>query len=216
MTASKQAGGVEPGASPSNGAPEEHEEHASPAAGMGVFLMGLSIASLSILFFASIIGYFVVRSGVEQKFGAWPPPGMPPLPASLWLSTLILLISSGTMHWALISARGGKQPALRVAMVATTLLGLAFLTSQVFVWLGLIAAQMTAKSNLYGFMFYMLTGLHGAHVVGGVIPLMLVTAKAYRGAYTAASHEGVKICGMYWHFLDVAWLVIFAVLILGG
>jgi cytochrome c oxidase subunit 3 len=172
--------------------------------------MVLFLVSLAALFAASIAGYLVVRSRAE----AWPPPGMPALPAGLWASTMILLISSVTMHWALRSARSDRQMALQAGMVATVVLGLAFLVSQAANWSTLVAAHVTISLNLYAFTFYMLTGLHAAHVLGGIVLLGFVTAKAFRRRYSREDHAGVVYCTMYWHFLDAVWVVMFALIFL--
>jgi cytochrome c oxidase subunit 3 len=181
---------------------------ASPGAGtMGMWLL---ILSLSILFAASIGGYLVVRSRAE----AWPPPGMPALPSGLWVSTIVILISSGTIQAALVSARRNLYGLLIGAMLVTTLLGLVFLASQAVNWAWLISIRATAATGLYMFTFYLLTGLHAAHVMGGLVLLTTVTVKSFRGRYTAAYHPGVKYAAMYWHFLDVVWVVMFVLLFL--
>ncbi len=174
----------------------------------GLLGMKLLIAALSMLFAASIFGYLVIRA----RAPVWPPVGMPRLPSSLWISTLIIVISSVTMQAAARAARIGRQRALRWGMALTTLLGVAFLLSQTLNWFALVAANLTAKTNLYGFTFYLLTGLHAAHVVGGLVPLAVVTARAFRGRYSAAAHAGVAYTAVYWHFLSAVWLVLFAIL----
>ena len=172
--------------------------------------MRILVLALSMLFGASLLGYLIVRS----RATAWPPPGMPSLPGGLWISTLILLASSATVQAAVRAARAGRQAGLRWGMLSTTLLGVAFLISQTLNWFVLVAANLTARTNLYGFTFYLLTVLHAAHVVGGVIPLAVVTTRTWRGRYSAAFHPGVEYCKTYWHFLDVVWLVMFTTLML--
>lgn len=172
--------------------------------------MRLLLAALGMLFAASITGYLVTRSNAPQ----WPPPGVPALPATLWVSTLLIVASSATVAWALAGIRRDRPATLRLALLLTVLLGVAFLISQSFNWFALVAANFTPKVNLFGFLFYLLTVLHAAHVVGGLIPLAVVTSRAWRGGYSAGFHPGVTYCAMYWHFLDVVWLVLFAVLML--
>lgn len=174
--------------------------------------MRLLIASLAMLFAASITGYIVVRTRAE----VWPPAGMPALPSGLWLSTLLIVLSSATMAWAVAGIRRDLQRPLRLGLLLTFLLGLAFLASQTVNWFGLVAADVRPGANLYAFTFFVLTWLHALHVVGGLVPLGLVTARAWRGGYTAGFHPGVEYTAMYWHFLDVVWLVLFAVLYLGS
>jgi len=174
--------------------------------------MKILVLALSMLFAASILGYLVIRF----RAPAWPPPGVPHLPGTLWISTLIIVISSVTMQAAVRAVRADRQRGLRIGMLLTTLLGVAFLVSQTVNWFALVAANLTARTNLYGFTFFMLTGLHAAHVVGGVIPLAIVTAHAFRGRYSSAFRPGVEYCAIYWHFLAAVWLVLFALLELGG
>ncbi|OFV83450.1 MAG: hypothetical protein A2Y78_10375 [Acidobacteria bacterium RBG_13_68_16] len=193
--------------------PVPSDDRSAPAPlGTGRLGMKILVLALSMLFAASIVGYMVIR----LRASAWPPPGVPRLPGALWFSTLIIVISSGTMQTAVRAVREGRQRALRLAMLLTTLLGVAFLISQTLNWFALTASNLTAKTNLYGFTFYMLTGLHAAHVVGGVIPLAVVTAGAWRGRYSTAFHPGVEYCAIYWHFLAVVWVVLFTLLVIVG
>ncbi len=174
----------------------------------GRFGMRLLVAALSMLFAASLVAYALIRS----RAAVWPPAGVPALPDTLWISTVLILASSVTMQAALRAARAGRAGALRTGMLLTTLLGILFLVSQTLNWFSMVAAHLTARTDLYGFTFFILTGLHAAHVVGGLIPLAVVTRRAFRGRYSAAFHPGVEYCAIYWHFLDVVWLVMFAIL----
>ncbi len=171
--------------------------------------MWVLLASLAMLFAASIVGYLVVRLKAEN----WPPPGMPRLPGGLWAATLLIVLCSVTVHLALGSVRRGQLTATARWLGATFALGVAFLVLQGVNWYGLVVRAMTARSNLYAFTFYMLTGLHAAHVVGGLIPLAIVTAKAVLGRYGSGHHPGVRYMAMYWHFLDVVWCILFLVLV---
>ncbi|MBM3286565.1 MAG: heme-copper oxidase subunit III [Candidatus Eisenbacteria bacterium] len=184
------------------------EERTVPGAGrLGMWLL---IASLSILFVASLIGYLAVRARAEQ----WPPPGLPPLPSGLWISTVIILLCSLAIETALRAVRRQSQGPFLRALLATFLLGIVFLASQALNWSGLIAAHAASHANLYTFTFFMLTGLHAAHVIGGLIPLGIVLRRACSGRYTAERHAGVGYCQMYWHFLGAVWLVMFCALLL--
>ena len=178
--------------------------------GAGLLGMKLLLASLSMLFLASLMGFLVIRSRAE----VWPPANMPKFPSGLWISTLLILISSGTIQWGLRSVRRDRQEALRRAMILTTVLGVAFLVCQAMNWLSLVRANFTAAANLYAFMFYMMTGLHAAHVIGGIVLLSIVTAKAFQGRYSPEFHPGVIYSAMYWHFLDVVWVIVFFVLVI--
>jgi len=187
-------------------------EPRSQPSGVGLLGMRLLLASLSMLFASSIVGYLVVRS----RAPAWPPPGMPRLPAGLWISTILILASSVSIQRALSGIRADNARRLRTGILVTALLGLAFLVSQSVNWFGLVAMRIAKTPNLYAFTFFLLTGLHAAHVIGGLVPLGIVTGNAYRGRYSTASHAGVQYVTMYWHFLTAVWLVMFTILYLAA
>jgi cytochrome c oxidase subunit 3 len=172
--------------------------------------MRILLLSLSMLFAASLAGMVVVRSHAA----AWPPAGTPSLPGGLWLSTLLILASSATIAWALRGIGRGDAAVLKIGLGATLLLGVGFLISQTFNWFVLVAENVTPRLNLFAFTFYLLTVLHALHVVGGLVPLGVVTGRAWRGVYSSDFHPGVRYVATYWHFLDVIWLVLFTVLFL--
>lgn len=173
--------------------------------GLTIFLIVFGV-----LFAASMIGVVVIRLRAEQ----W---SVPPLPRVLWLSTLILLASSGTIHWALRSVKSGDERSLRRGMVLTTLLGVLFLALQLWCWIYWfdITHEQWVDSKPWRLAlsgFYLLTGLHALHVVGGVIPLLITTRRAFAGRYTFKDYGGIALCAMYWHFLDAVWVVLFITL----
>lgn len=175
--------------------------------------MWIFLAALGMLFLASVVGYLVVRLRAE----AWPPPGMPRLPSGLWASTLVLLGTSVAIHLALRNVRVGKTNALRRWLVVTFALGAAFLAMQAANWWDLVTADVTWRTrNLYAFTFFMLTGLHAAHVVGGLVSLGVVLIKAWLGRYDSGYHPGVLYAAMYWHFLDAVWVALFVVLVVAA
>jgi cytochrome c oxidase subunit III len=195
-------------------------ERSGPSIGkLGLILL---LLALGVLFGSTIVGYLVIRS----RATVWPPPGMPGLPKGMWISTVLILASTATMEFARTAIRqgtvGGQGPAIRQRTVGglsnglavTFLLGVAFLVNQMICWIGPVAAQIAAKPNVYTFGFFVLTGLHAAHVLGGLIPLGITWSRSRAGRYTVESHEGVDFVGIYWHFLTAVWVVLFAVLVL--
>ena len=145
--------------------------------------MVVFIVALSMFFAASIVVYLLMR----QMHQPWPPRGFPALPATLWLSTLDIVFSSITIQGAVLAARRDDKVGLQRNLVATLLLGLGFLGLQSYAWYT-IWTQVAAAADLsstYLKMFYALTGLHAVHVLGGLVPLVMVTVAAYR-ACTAA------------------------------
>jgi cytochrome c oxidase subunit III len=136
----------------------------------------------------------------------WPAEGteLPKLIAGV--NTAILVSSSFTMHWALEGARLGNRRALRTGLVTTFLLGLTFLTIQIneYVHIGF-----APHDHAQGTIFYGLTGLHGAHVFVGLTLLFFATLRAFRGHFTEKEHRGVEVPGIYWHFVDIMWIVVY-------
>lgn len=198
-------GGRSPFAAP--GRPAEEARRRSEEAGR--FGVAVLIVSLTVLFAASMVGFLVVRAQTV----AWRAEGLPPLPRGLWASTAAILAASLAVHGALRAARRDAQRALRFRMAATTALGGAFLLLQLWNWESLMASGMLPTTrSLYAFVFFVMTGLHAAHVVGGLVPLAIVTDRAFQGRYGPARHAGVLYCAMYWHFLDGVWLALLAML----
>jgi cytochrome c oxidase subunit 3 len=122
------------------------------------------------------------------------------------VNTAILVSSSLTLHWAQTSIKNGNRFGLQAGMTATFLLGLTFLFIQVneYVHIG-FAAQDNAQATI----FFSLTGLHGAHVTIGLLLLGMVTVRAYKGHFSAEHHQGLEVPGIYWHFVDVMWIVVY-------
>lgn len=181
--------------------------------GAGTFGMILFLVALSMIFGATILGYLYIRSGSA----AWPPPGSPPLPRGLWVSTVVILLASVAIQWAMYSVRRDRQGPLCAALIATGSMAVLFVVNQVRNWKAVMAVAVQPDSPVLGYTstFYILTGTHAAHVLGGLILLAVVIRKAFRGDYSSVYHPGVRYSAMYWHFLDVVWLILFGVLVLG-
>ena len=176
----------------------------------GTLGMTLLLITLGVLFAAGVAAYIIIL--IAKTKG--PPPETFKLPGMLWVSTAVILISSATMQFALSAARRNAQAALRNSLVATFLLGVIFLISQTAAWYQIAGIETTPEQRFYVVSFWFLTVLHGLHVLGGLIPLAMTTACAFRGGYTPEHHPGVSYTAMYWHFLDVVWLILFGVLAL--
>lgn len=183
-----------------------------PLPGGAPFGMAVFLASLGAVFVSTLVGYAYVRLDARE----WPPAGAPPLPPTLWLSTLLLLLSSATIHAAVVGAREGRQARVRAGLAATAALGLAFLASQALCWQALAASMPPTTPTQYSFTFYMLTALHAVHVVGGLGPLGVATARGWRGRYGPEERTGLTLVAMYWHFLDAVWVALFGVVYLVG
>jgi cytochrome c oxidase subunit 3 len=187
----------------------EHEHHGPPAANRSSRVdhatlgMLLFIISEIMIFGAFFTAYFFIRVVGHAQ---WPAPGTK-LPVTVAaFNTAILLSSSGTIHYALESIKSGNRRGLKVGMVATFLLGLTFLFIQINEY---IHIGFSPQDHAQGSIFYGLTGLHGAHVTIGLILLAIVTLRAFRGHYSADAHRGMEVPGIYWHFVDVMWVIVF-------
>jgi len=187
----------------------DHAHHGPPPANrsstVDPALLGmlLFIVSEMMIFGAFFAAYFFIRIGLGSD---WPARGdeLPKLIAGV--NTAILLSSSLTMHWALESVKAGNRRGLQAGIFTTFLLGATFLFIQIneYVHLGF-----SPQDHAQGSIFYGLTGLHGAHVFIGLMLLGFVTIRAFRGHFTPQDHRGVEIPGIYWHFVDVMWIVVY-------
>jgi len=225
VRASSLVGARSPALSPRGGAtmdsvttpPPRSARHSAvskdrPLAGAAPFGLAVFLASLGMIFLSTLAGYAYIRTGAAE----WPPAGAPPLPRGLWLSTVLLVLSSGTIHAALIGARADRQRLVRAGLLATTILGLGFLACQGVAWQALAERMPVTTATQYSFTFYLLTVLHAVHVVGGLGPLLFTTTRGVRGRYGPTDHTGVTLIAIYWHFLDVMWLLVFTTLVIVG
>ena len=165
--------------------------------------MLLFIISEIMVFGAFFTAYFFIR--VSQG-DTWPAPGTH-LPLEVaGLNTAILVSSSFTLHWAEAAIKKGNRFGLKAGIFTTLLLGCAFLFIQINEYANIgFAPQDHAQATI----FYSLTGLHGAHVFIGLILLSIVTIRAFRGHYSPEQHRGIEVPGIYWHFVDAMWLVVY-------
>ena len=175
----------------------------------GRFGVRLFLASLAMLFAATIIGFVVIRVQLGER-GEWPV--LPPLPQWLWLSTALLAVSSATVQASVGAWRSQRTALARAAFGTTFLLGLVFLAIQTVSWLGWLRSlgDTMAASDAQRFAytaFYVLTGTHALHVIGGLLPMSFVLVRPLGPA--------VRYCAMYWHFLGVVWLGIYVSLLIG-
>lgn len=135
-----------------------------------------------------------------------------PIPGLLWLNTAVLLSSTLTMERLRRLARQGRSDGIRTWLIATTLLGLLFLVGQVGAWRQLVARGLYLSSNPHSSFFYILTGAHGVHLLGGLVALACLLVRFLPDAPTSAPGTGVSLCATYWHFLDGLWVYLFVVL----
>jgi len=178
-----------------------------PVGGIGRRSMGwwglvTLIATEAALFTYLLFAYYYLL----VQFGpAWFPEHAPPLKLAL-PNTVILLVSSATVWWAERSIRRGARGATAVAVALTFALGLVFLVIQLFEWK---AKPYTMQSGSYGSLYFTITAFHMAHVIGGLVALLLIFVWCVAGYFDERRNVPVLIGAAYWHFVDVVWLAVF-------
>jgi cytochrome c oxidase subunit 3 len=179
------------------------------AAARGNMLLGVKLGILSevMLFGALFAAYFVIRG--ESR--GWPPvPGLERPELLLpGLNTLLLVSSSGTMQWAVRTARGGDRSRIVRWLGLTLLLGGIFIVVQGYEF---ATNGFGLDAGVFGSTFYILTGFHGAHVLAGLGLIAIVANRARRGLVSAERHTAVEAASYYWHFVDAVWLFLFSTL----
>lgn len=181
---------------------------AQPAAKMALWVF-LAVAT-------SLFALFIAAYGMRIGMFDWTPL---PRPRLLMLNTAALVLASGALQWAVRAARRHDVRAARSALLAGGALGAAFVAGQLAVWKELVdAGYFLASSAATGF-FYLLTAVHGLHVLGGLVGWSRTWRRTMHGASGAAAASqlilSVEMCALYWHFLLAAWVVVFAVLASG-
>jgi cytochrome c oxidase subunit 3 len=183
-----------------HGPPPANQSSRVDARVLGMFLF---IASEIMLFGSFFTAYFFIR--VVNKV-PWPTPPfhLPIFVAGI--NTGILVTSSFTMHWALQSIKRGNRTGLQAGLLLTFLMGLTFLLTQAIEY---SRVGFNTSDGAFATIFFCLTGLHGAHVFVGLSILLIMTIRAFRGHFSPENHHGVEIAGIYWHFVDVMWIVVY-------
>jgi cytochrome c oxidase subunit 3/cytochrome o ubiquinol oxidase subunit 3 len=130
------------------------------------------------------------------------------------VSAFVLLASSLTMVLALAAIQRGQLSRFRVWILATAMLGMTFIAGQIYEFTTFIDHGMTLKTNVFASSFYLLTGTHGVHVTMGILMLLTLLVLSYRGSIDADHAFTVEMVGLYWHFVDIVWIIIFTVVYL--
>ena len=177
---------------------------AGPSAGRPSMLAVGTVVWLAseLMFFSGLFaGWFTLRAATP----VWPPEGAELDPVRTGVATVVLLASSFTMHAATRAAEHGHRRTAVRWVVATVVMGSAFLVNQGLEYTEL---HFTMASHAYGSIFYLMTGFHGLHVLGG-LTLMLAVAGVGTGRTRASLSEGLTVTEYYWHFVDVVWVGMF-------
>jgi heme/copper-type cytochrome/quinol oxidase subunit 3 len=176
--------------------------------GMWVFL------GSEVMFFTALIGaYIILRVAHPEPWVGHPNTTPLNIPVTA-VNTFLLICSSVTMVKAFAAAQLGRQKQLKWWLVATVLIGATFVSVQVYEYRELIHHGFLPSTSLFGSTFYTMTGFHGFHVTMGVLCMIFVTWKAFRGKYTGGDHRGVEVIGLYWHFVDLVWIILFTIVYL--
>ena len=189
-----------------------------PAIKPGMMGMYIFLAS-EVMFFGSLFAMYFYLFGSHIT---WPPP--PPsttnefyvnwFPIPL-INTIVLFSSAFTCHFAADGMSHDRRRQFYILWTITILLGLAFEFGQLYEFISAFGRGLTLQVNSFASAFFIMTGFHGAHVLGGLILLILILFRATRGQFSAQHHVGVAAVTLYWHFVDVVWFFLFTILYLG-
>jgi cytochrome c oxidase subunit III len=168
--------------------------------------LGILLASISALF-ALFISAYLMRMQVADWRAA-------PKPALLWVNTGLLMVSSAALQWARIAAGRGDGVRVRLALVGAGGAAVAFVIGQVVAWRQLAEAGYGLTSNPANSFFFLITALHGVHVLGGLVALGKSVFRAWRGGDPVRLRLGIDLCSLYWDFLLLMWLILFGLLLL--
>ena len=193
--------------------------HPPPSLGLDNRKFGMwAFLASEVLFFSVLIANFLVLSKLD-------PPGtfegvatgreLLNIPFTA-LNTFILLTSSFTVVLALQAIQQGEQLKFRLFLFLTFVFGSTFIGIQMYEYYQLIFVEGLSMASLFGASFFTLTGFHGAHVIGGLIWLLILLPKAFglMGGFSARQNLGVELFGLYWHFVDIVWLLLFSLVYL--
>ena len=157
-------------------------------------------------FFALIVSAYALR----MDFGDWIPLAEPRL---LWINTILLMLASVVFQWTRNAAVRDEASRLKPGLILTGVLTIAFIAGQLIAWRQLGAAGQYISSNPANGFFYLLTGVHALHIIGGMYVWARATLRVTGGAAAAAVRESIELCTVYWHFLLLVWLFLFGMLL---
>ncbi len=170
------------------------------------FGMWLFMASVMMLFM-SLTSAYIVR----QAEGNWV---FFELPSLFYVTSVIIVISSITMQWAFLASKKDQIKMVKALMLITSVLGLFFLVGQFFGWKQLVANSIYLVGNPSGSFLYILTGLHGLHIISAIIFLLIMLSASFKGKVHSGNMTKMEMCTTYWHFLGGLWLYLFVFLLL--
>jgi len=192
--------------------PTYESEHVGTSTGLPNLKLAMWVfLGSDCLLFGALISSYVLYRGASVKG---------PYPADVFdipytsVSSFVLLASSLTMVLALAAIQRGDVGRCRIWLLATALLGMTFIGGQVYEFTTFYHEGLALSTNLFGTTFYVLTGFHGTHVAIGIVMLLTLLSLTFMGKITQENSETVELVGLYWHFVDIVWIVIFTVVYL--
>jgi cytochrome c oxidase subunit III len=158
------------------------------------------------MIFAALSSAYIVR----QSDGNWL---LFELPNLFFMTTIMILVSSGTMHWAYLSVKKDNLETAKLAIGITTVLGVGFLIGQYLAWGEMVSGNIYLVGNPSGSFVYVISGLHGFHIVGGLVFLLIVLVSVFQLKIHSKNLLRIEMCATYWHFLGGLWLYLFVFLL---
>jgi cytochrome c oxidase subunit 3 len=174
------------------------------------FAMIILLVSISMLFVATMIAFWFTRFSSDH----FREPGMPDLPRGLIFSTLLIALTSLSIWQAQLAVKKNLLEAVKRWLISAGVLASAFLLTQTANWFAM--RPPTSANSLYIATFFLLTGVHALHVLGGFVPLGFVIVHAAQRHYSSSEHEGLSLCAQYWHYLGAVWLILVLMLYFGN
>jgi heme/copper-type cytochrome/quinol oxidase subunit 3 len=195
---------------PGANVPESHEVHTSTGLDNTKMAMWAFLGSECLFFGSMITTYLLYRNRVVAG----------PKPHEIYdipytsVSSFVLLMSSLTMVLALAAIQRGDHKALRAWLLATAFLGVVFIGGQIYEFTAFVEEGLTMSTSTFGSSFFVLTGFHGAHVTVGILMLLSLFGLSVAGRLPQEDSRKVELIGLYWHFVDIVWIVIFTIVYL--
>jgi len=189
-----------------------------PAIKPGMMGMYIFLAS-EVMFFGSLFATYFYLYGSHPT---WPPPAPSSTPEYYvsWLgvpaiNTVVLLSSGVTCHFALDALAHDNRARFFFLQIVTIVLGFGFEFGQLYEFINAFGRGLNLKANTFASAFFTMTGFHGAHVLGGLVLLILILYRASRGQFSSRNHVGPAAVTLYWHFVDIVWVFLFLILYVG-
>jgi cytochrome c oxidase subunit III len=183
-------------------------------------MMGMYIFLASeVMFFGSMFAMYFYMLGSHPTWPPIPPTSTPEYYVNWWpiptVNTVLLVSSGFTAHFALEALSHDNRRRFFLLWIITIILGLGFESLQLYEFISAFGRGLTLTANEFASAFFIMTGFHGAHVLGGLVLIFLILYRATRGQFNSRNHVGPAAVTLYWHFVDVVWIFLFAILYFG-